>query len=105
MSIRINKEKCTSCGKCADVCPGNLICRDKEGKAFMKYPKECWGCTACLKECPAQAIQFYLAKDMGGRGGYLYVSQENKKFLEWHITDKNGKKRIIRINRKESNSY
>lgn len=104
MSIRIDKLKCVSCGKCADICPGNLIYKNTEGKYFIKYPKDCWGCAACLKECPAQAVYLYLGEDIGGEGGYLCTSKEENT-LNWHIIDKNGQEHIIKINRKESNQY
>ena len=43
MSIRINKNKCVGCKRCLDVCPGSLIKTDETGKAYIKYPKDCWG--------------------------------------------------------------
>ena len=49
MSIQINKLKCVGCGKCVEACPGNLIKKDTDGKAFIKHVKDCWGCTSCLK--------------------------------------------------------
>lgn len=104
MSIRIKKDKCISCGKCLKVCPGNLLYKDEDGKAFIRYPEECWGCTACLKECPAEAIQYYLGTDIGGQGGYLYISRD-KEYLNWHLVDKNGRKKTIQINKQESNKY
>ena len=36
MSIQINKLKCVGCGKCVEACPGNLIKKDTDGKAFIK---------------------------------------------------------------------
>lgn len=59
MSIVINKELCKNCGKCANVCPGSLIKRDEDGQIFMKYPKDCWGCSSCIKECAFDAISLY----------------------------------------------
>ena len=44
--------------RCLDVCPGSLIKTDATGKAYIKYPKDCWGCTSCLKECKTGAIAF-----------------------------------------------
>ena len=39
MSIIIDKDKCRKCGKCTEVCPGSLIKKDEDGKAFIKYPR------------------------------------------------------------------
>ena len=50
MSIAIDAKQCVGCGKCRMVCPGSLIHMNQDGKAFIKYPKDCWGCTSCLKE-------------------------------------------------------
>ena len=68
MSIIIDKEKCRKCGKCTQVCPGSLIKKDEDGKAFIKYPKDCWGCCSCIKECQFDAIGLYLGADIGGMG-------------------------------------
>jgi adenylylsulfate reductase subunit B len=104
MSINIDKNKCIACGKCLEVCPGNLIYKNEEGKSYIKYEKDCWGCTACLKECPVNAIHYFLGEDIGGTGAYLFVKQK-KEDLNWHIIDKEGKETIITTNRKESNKY
>lgn len=45
MSIAIDKQKCIGCGKCRNVCPGSLIKLDSDNRAYIKYPKDCWGCT------------------------------------------------------------
>lgn len=104
MSIRIEQEKCVGCGKCTEVCPGNLIYKNDSGKVYIKYAKDCWGCTACLKECKVEAIKYYLGADIGGNGSSLYTKVQEE-YIDWHIVDKNGKQEVIRINRKESNKY
>lgn len=104
MSIQINELKCIACGKCCNVCPGNLIEKDAANKAFIKYPKECWGCTACLKECPAGAIKYYLGADIGGQGGYLYTKNQ-KEYIDWYVVGSDGKEHHIKINKQDSNKY
>lgn len=48
MSIQINQQKCVGCGQCMEVCPGTLI-EKEQGKAVMRYPRDCWGCASCVK--------------------------------------------------------
>lgn len=104
MSIRIDGAKCIGCGKCIEVCPGNLLFRDEGQKACIRYPKDCWGCTACLKECRVGAIQYFLGPDIGGQGTYLYT-RGDKDHLHWHFVREQGRETIISINRKEANKY
>lgn len=55
----IDKEKCTGCGVCADICPLQVFRR--EGRATeVKRPYECWHCNACVLDCPAKAIELRL---------------------------------------------
>ena len=104
MSIKVDKEKCRACGRCTEVCPGSLLYRDAEQKAYIRYPRDCWGCAACLKECPFGAIRYHLGADIGGRGTYLFTKQE-KDQLHWFFIDETGQKRSITINRREANKY
>ena len=67
MSIQIRKENCIGCGLCIEACPGNLIKKGADGKAFIRHERDCWGCTSCLKECKNDAICFYLWADIGGK--------------------------------------
>lgn len=104
MSIAIDKSKCIGCGRCHDVCPGTLIKQDGQGKAYIKYPKDCWGCTSCIKECPVYAIRFHLGADIGGMGSMVHT-EENADILSWVIEKPDGEVKKIDINRKESNKY
>ena len=104
MSIAIDKKTCIGCGKCHDVCPGSLIKLDGTRRAYIKYPKDCWGCTSCIKECPVHAIRFYLGADMGGMGSEMSVTTEGD-FLHWDIKKWDGTKQRITIDKKESNKY
>ena len=51
-----NQDKCTKCGKCADVCKQHSIIFVKD-----KYPAfvadTCTGCKACMVVCPSGAIK------------------------------------------------
>ncbi|MDD6069626.1 MAG: 4Fe-4S dicluster domain-containing protein [Clostridiales bacterium] len=104
MSIAIDKEKCRGCGKCEKVCPGTLIATDEQGKAYIKYPKDCWGCSSCIKECSFGAIALYLGADIGGMGSRMTVATEGD-LLNWNIEKTDGTVETIVINKKESNKY
>lgn len=104
MSIVINKNKCVGCGRCMDVCPGSLIKLDGENRAFIKYPKDCWGCTSCIKECRSYAIGFFLGADMGGTGSIVHTEDEGD-ILKWVVDMPDGSKMVMEIDRNESNKY
>lgn len=104
MSIAINNKACVGCKKCIEVCPGNLIRTDENGKAFMKYPKDCWGCTSCIKECKVGAIQFYLGADIGGRGSKIHTKNEGD-IIQWIIEKADGSAEVIEVNKKSANQY
>ena len=104
MSIAINQAQCVGCGKCCMICPGSLIHQQENGKAFIKYPKDCWGCTSCLKECAVHAIRFYLGADMGGMGSKMSVVSRDQ-YLDWKIEKRDGTVETIVIDRKQSNQY
>jgi len=104
MSIQIDKDKCIGCNECCNICPGNLIGTDRDNRAFIKCPQDCWGCTACLKECPVGAIKYFLGLDIGGKGGYLYT-RNHKDHIDWHIVSSDGRKHNIKTQKDESNKY
>lgn len=103
MSIAIDREKCIGCGKCGTVCPGSLI-KINAGKAYIKYPRDCWGCTACIKECPVHAAEFFLGADIGGMGSRVHTESSGD-ILKWIIVSPEGVRKVISIDRRESNKY
>ena len=104
MSIKIDANKCTGCGKCRNVCPGSLLYRDESGKTVMRFPRDCWGCTACVKECSFGAIQYFLGADIGGRGTKLHTKKEGD-LLHWIFTKPDGEEKVLTVNSRESNKY
>jgi adenylylsulfate reductase, subunit B len=104
MSIKIERDRCQGCNKCLMVCPGNLLYQDESGKAYIRYPKDCWGCTACLKECSSGAIKYFLGPDIGGTGTCLYAVTRTDR-LEWHFVKPSGSKEVIEVDRTEANKY
>lgn len=108
MSISIDQGKCIGCGRCHDVCPGTLIKINENKKAFIKYPKDCWGCTSCIKECPVHAIRFFLGEDIGGKGCKEHtekVKGEKNDIVRWIFELNDGSVKTIDIDPKESNKY
>lgn len=104
MSILIDKSMCVGCGKCMDVCPGNLIKRNSEGKAYIRHPGDCWGCASCVKTCGMDAICLYLGPDMGGLGATLTVEIKGP-IREWKVKDVKGQETTIRVDQRKSNQY
>jgi MinD superfamily P-loop ATPase len=59
---RVDEEKCTHCGKCAEVCAYNAIAAMK--KKVLVFPELCHGCGACSYLCPEDAIS-EVGKEVG----------------------------------------
>jgi len=51
---RVDEEKCTYCGKCAEVCAYRAVAVFP--KHVMVFPNLCHGCGACSYLCPEEAI-------------------------------------------------
>lgn len=72
---KIDPEKCTACGKCAELCRFDAISLDGPGnegvgKTYRVDPIGCEGCGVCAWFCPADAIEFAPAVN-----GEWFVSQ------------------------------
>jgi adenylylsulfate reductase subunit B len=55
----IFNEKCITCYKCVEICPGDIL-RGGEEIPKVVYPDECWHCGACVMDCPTQAVKLNL---------------------------------------------
>ncbi|MDO4633493.1 MAG: ferredoxin family protein [Eubacteriales bacterium] len=104
MSIRIDQALCAGCGKCVEVCPGNLIKQGKDKRAVILQERDCWGCTSCLKECSRGAIALYLGADLGGHGETLHIKKQREHFI-WEVHFPAGEVKTIKVNPKEANQY
>ena len=52
LRLKLDKEKCVSCGKCEKICPMDVaVTRDPNSA-------ECIRCGACIRACPAGALRF-----------------------------------------------
>jgi MinD superfamily P-loop ATPase len=54
MVPEVDSEKCTYCGRCAEVCQYNAIAVVPE--KVLVFPELCHGCGSCALNCPTQAI-------------------------------------------------
>jgi len=50
----VERQKCTGCGKCAEICPAHIIAVN-DGRAVIQK-KGCIRCFCCHEICPARAI-------------------------------------------------
>ena len=60
----IDENKCTFCGRCAEICAYNALAVLKEN--VLTFPELCHGCGACRLFCPENAI-----KEKGRRIGVI----------------------------------
>ena len=51
----VNKDKCTGCGECVEVCPCEVFELQDE-KSEPVNADECLGCESCIEVCEAGAI-------------------------------------------------
>lgn len=51
---QVDPEKCTGCGRCAEVCQFHAII--VLGSKTLVFPELCHGCGSCTLECPEKAI-------------------------------------------------
>ena len=56
---RIDRTRCTGCGRCVASCPMRLYTLDTIGRkktAVLTDPEQCTGCMKCAEECLVRAI-------------------------------------------------
>jgi len=61
MAIYINRDLCSGCGLCVEICPFNGVKLDEEDVAILL--DACNECGACIDECPVEAISIELIKE------------------------------------------
>lgn len=101
--IEIDEKICVACGKCADICPGNLILM-KNSCAKIRDVRDCWGCCACVKICPKNAIAYRLSADLGGTGAKLFAKNFPEKMV-WEIKKIDGEKIILEVDKNSANKF
>ena len=56
MPPQISSGRCTACGICQDVCPGDILYL-RADRVEVRYADECSNCGICQIECPSSAIE------------------------------------------------
>lgn len=69
MTIEIDKDACTGCGTCYDVCPNYVIQKDGD-RYIAEFPEICCDCGHCVALCNSNAIE------------HSEISREDMKDLE-----------------------
>lgn len=61
----IDKDKCTACGICVDICPTDVFFGSKNGEIpVVAYPNLCFHESACVTDCPKDAIKLRIPLNM-----------------------------------------
>ncbi len=64
--LKIDVDRCDGCStldrpRCVDICPGDVLFLNQDGKTAGYDLSECWDCLACVKECPRRALSTTLS--------------------------------------------
>ena len=55
VTLKLNRDRCTGCGMCTDVCP-HAVFEIRDGKAQILNIDDCMECGACANNCRFGAI-------------------------------------------------
>ena len=87
--ICIDEKICVGCKKCVEM---------------IRDVLDCWGCCACVKICPKNAIAYKLSADLGGAGAKLFAEDSPTK-LTWQISKSDGEKIFLEVDKTQANKF
>ncbi|MEW6624955.1 MAG: 4Fe-4S binding protein [Bacillota bacterium] len=95
MPPKVDITKCDGCRAeeeplCDQICPGNLMRLNEQGKAECRSSRDCWDCMSCTKICPQGAIETRLPYQLGYYPAKLIPKVGTDKIM-WTCVDINGK--------------
>ena len=102
--LHVNKEKCTECGACVEVCPASLIRIEKDGPRAVG-PRACIACGHCVAVCPVEALdndQAPLAKQVPLKGtgldaGAAAVFMRSRRSIRRYKDEKVPRETLLQI--------
>ena len=100
---RIDRQTCTSCGKCSKVCPMGALnvfaLGGKEGEKHLLHKSErCIGCGLCVVACPEKALTLKAVDDYQEppRGWPSYLAKYARNLLVNNLKVRSQRRRIHR---------
>jgi len=57
--IHVNRNRCTQCGLCAEMCPTGSI---KLNPPYPRFTAPCAGCYGCVNLCPEEALESWFTR-------------------------------------------
>ena len=87
--FRVNTDRCTSCGRCAEICPvDNIVIKDNT----PTFGRECILCFSCRLRCPVEAITAPVDRKMISPFMNFNVRHAKKKGVPFvRVEQKNGR--------------
>lgn len=90
MGLRFDRSKCNGCGRCVDICPGDLLKIDENGMSSIRNQADCWDCMACVKSCLNGALETRLPFSLADFGATL-KPKIFPDLIQWELTYADGR--------------
>lgn len=86
MRIKVDHDRCHSCGRCTAVCTSNVRVHEEIRDHGMVVDPGCMKCMDCVAECPNEALSFGLARPAIGierAGTPAALAADRRRDLGW----------------------